>query len=48
MPLTCHDVLHDSYHVGGFAERGRVVVLVLQQRQGQEFGWEEGAELGMV
>lgn len=48
MPHTCHDVLHDGYHVGGLAERGRVVVLVLQQRQGREFGWEEGAELGAV
>lgn len=39
---TCHDVLHDGYNVGGLAERGRVVVFILKQREGREAGWEKG------
>lgn len=39
---TCHDVLHDSYNVGGLAERGGVVVFILKQREGREAGWEKG------
>lgn len=39
---TCHDVLHDGYHVGGFAEGGWVVILILQQKEWQEAGWNKG------
>lgn len=42
MPCTCHNVLHDGYHVGGLAERGGIVVFILKQREGGEAGWEKG------
>lgn len=42
MPHTCHDVLHDGYHIGGLAEGGGIVIFILKQREGQEAGWEKG------
>jgi len=35
---TCHDVFHDGYHVGGLAEGGWIVVLILQQKEWQKAG----------
>lgn len=39
---TCHDVLHDGYHVGRLAEGRWVVILILQQKERQEAGWDKG------